>query len=60
MPMAYMASAEGMCTMVGTPPNTMVQVPGNLKFTDYLKVGVPLCLVTYVVAVIVIPIVWPF
>ena len=32
-------------TPVGTPPNTLVLGPGQYKFTDYVKAGVPLILV---------------
>lgn len=47
-------------TPVGTPPNTLVLGPGQYKFTDYVKVGVPLILVCFVVSLIIIPMVWPF
>lgn len=47
-------------TPVGTPPNTLVLGPGQYKFTDYVKAGVPLILVCFVVSLLIIPIVWPF
>lgn len=47
-------------TPVGTPPNTIVLGPGQYSFMDYVKAGVPLILVCFVVSLIVIPIVWPF
>ena len=47
-------------TPVGTPPNTLVLGPGQYKFTDYVKAGVPLILVCFVVSLFIIPIVWPF
>ena len=47
-------------TPVGTPPNTLVLGPGQYKFTDYVKAGVPLILVCFVVSLIIIPMVWPF
>lgn len=47
-------------TPVGTPPNTLVLGPGQYKFTDYVKAGVPLVLVCFVVSLIIIPMVWPF
>ncbi|MBS6149430.1 MAG: SLC13/DASS family transporter, partial [Veillonella sp.] len=46
-------------TPVGTPPNTLVLGPGQYKFTDYVKAGVPLILVCFVVSLIIIPMVWP-
>ena len=47
-------------TPVGTPPNTLVLGPGQYKFIDYVKAGVPLILVCFVVSLLIIPIVWPF
>ena len=47
-------------TPVGTPPNTLVLGPGQYKYTDYVKAGVPLILVCFVVSLIIIPMVWPF
>lgn len=47
-------------TPIGTPPNTLVLGPGQYKFTDYVKAGVPLILVCFVVSLIIIPMVWPF
>ncbi|MBS6236281.1 MAG: anion permease [Clostridiales bacterium] len=47
-------------TPVGTPPNTLVLGPGQYKFTDYVKAGVPLIFVCFVVSLIIIPMVWPF
>lgn len=47
-------------TPVGTPPNTLVLGSGQYKFTDYVKAGVPLILVCFVVSLIIIPMVWPF
>ncbi len=47
-------------TPVGTPPNTIVLGPGQYSFMDYVKSGIPLILVCFVVSLVVIPIVWPF
>lgn len=55
-----MANSCAFATPVGTPPNTLVLGPGGFKFMDYVKVGVPLIVVCYIVCVAVIPIVWPF
>lgn len=54
------AAACAFGTPVGTPPNTLVLGPGQYKFTDYVKAGVPLILVCFVVSLIIIPMVWPF
>ncbi len=45
---------------VGTPPNTLVLGPGGYKFMDYVKCGCGLVGVSFVVCLVVIPMVWPF
>ena len=45
---------------MATPPNTLVLGPGGFSFNDYVKVGVPMCLISLVACVIIIPIFWPF
>ena len=54
------AASCAFATPVGTPPNTLVLGPGGYKFFDYVKAGVPLVVVSFIVSLIVIPIVWPF
>ena len=54
------AASCAFATPVGTPPNTLVLGPGNYKFIDYVKCGVPLVIVSFIVSIIVIPMVWPF
>lgn len=47
-------------TPIGMPANTMVLAPGGYKFTDYVKAGLPLILVSTVVSLILLPIFFPF
>ena len=54
------AASAAFATPVATPPNTLVLGPGQYSFNDYLKVGIPLCLVAFVICMIIIPIIWPF
>ena len=54
------AASCAFATPVGTPPNTLVLGPGQYHFIDYMKCGIPLIVVCFVVSMIVIPIVWPF
>lgn len=54
------AASCAFATPVGTPPNTLVLGPGNYKFMDYVKAGTGLVVVSFVVSLIVIPMVWPF
>ena len=54
------AASMAFATPMATPPNTLVLGPGNFTFNDYVKVGVPLFLISWVACVIIIPIFWPF
>ncbi len=54
------AASMAYATPMATPPNTLVLGPGNFTFNDYVKVGVPLCLISWVACVVIIPIFWPF
>ena len=54
------AASMAYATPMATPPNTLVLGPGGFSFNDYVKVGVPLCIITFIASVIIIPIFWPF
>jgi anion transporter len=54
------AASMAFATPMATPPNTLVLGPGNFTFNDYVKVGVPMCLLSWVACVVIIPIFWPF
>jgi len=55
-----MAASCAFATPVGTPPNTLVLGPGGYKFMDYVKVGVPLIILMFLVNLAIVPIIWPF
>ena len=54
-----MASSAAFATPMATPPNTLIMGQSKAKFSDYLAIGLPLILVSYVVCIVIIPVVWP-
>ncbi|MBR2318183.1 MAG: SLC13 family permease [Bacteroidaceae bacterium] len=43
-----------------TPPNALVMPAGQYKFSDYLKVGLPLQIILGIVMILVLPLIFPF
>ncbi len=53
------AASCGFATPIGYQTNLMVYGPGGYRFADYLRIGLPLDLLIWAVAAVVIPLVWP-
>ena len=51
-------SSYGFATPIGYQTNLMVLGPGGYKFGDYLKVGVPLDIICWLMTILIIPLVW--
>jgi len=54
------AGSASFLTPIATATNMMVMGPGGYSFDDYWKMGLPLTLWFFVVAVFIVPMIWSF
>ncbi len=54
------AASMAFASPVASPVNALVMGAGNYRFSDYARVGIPMILVVMLVALLVLPIMWPF
>jgi di/tricarboxylate transporter len=55
-----MAASASFATPIGYQTNLMVYGPGGYRFVDFVRIGVPLTVLTALVTLTVVPRVWPF
>ena len=55
-----MAASASFSTPIGYQTNLIVQGIGNYKFTDFVRIGLPLNIITFLISVILIPLIWNF
>ena len=55
-----MAASASFSTPIGYQTNLIVQGIGNYRFTDFVRIGLPLNIITFLISVFLIPIIWPF
>jgi di/tricarboxylate transporter len=53
------AASMAFASPVASPTNTLVMGAGNYSFSDYIKVGLPLILLSMLISVLVLPILFP-
>nr|WP_303627114.1 SLC13 family permease [Escherichia fergusonii] len=55
-----MAASAAFMTPVSSPVNTLVIGPGNYRFSDFVKIGVPFTIIVMAVCLVIIPVMFPF
>jgi di/tricarboxylate transporter len=54
------AGCAALLTPISTPGNMMIMSPGGYRFGDYWKLGLPIMVWWFVVAMVVVPLVWAY
>jgi di/tricarboxylate transporter len=54
------AASASFSTPIGYQTNLIVQSFGNYKFKDYMRIGIPLNLLSFILSVMLIPLFWKF
>lgn len=64
-PMPYVitlmiGATASFATPIGYQTNLMVYGPGGYRFSDYLRIGLPLTLLVFIITLLIVPAIWPF
>ena len=59
MMVVAIAASASFHSPVAHPANLLIMGPGGYRFGDYLRVGLPLTLVVFIVTMLLLPLVWP-
>ena len=54
------AASASFSSPIGYQTNLIVQSIGGYKFTDFIKIGLPLNIITFLISVFLIPLIWEF
>jgi di/tricarboxylate transporter len=55
-----LAASYAFASPIGYQTHMMVFGPGGYRFTDFMRVGIPLNILMWIATVILIPFIWPF
>jgi di/tricarboxylate transporter len=55
-----MGASASFSTPIGYQTNLMIYGPGGYRYSDYIKIGVPLNLIVGLISVSLIPLIWAF
>lgn len=55
-----LATSMAFITPLGHPVNVLVMSPGGYNFRDYVKIGLPLAIILFIVAMVFLPLFWNF
>jgi di/tricarboxylate transporter len=53
------AASSSFASPLSHPAHLLVMGPGGYRFMDYVKVGIPITLISLVISVILLPMLWP-
>ena len=57
--MVAVGESSAFLTPIASPVNTLVMGPGNYRFFDFAKFGLPLIVLVLAVSLLLVPIIWP-
>ncbi len=55
-----MAASSSFSTPIGYQTNLIVQGAGGYKFTDFVRIGLPMNIITFLISIFLIPVMWHF
>ena len=54
-----MAASASFTSPISHPANILVMGPGGYRFVDYIKLGVPLTILVFIMVMVLLPVLWP-